>query len=198
MDEIKLKNKIQVGLTQLRKSRNVTQDKLAEMVGSNRVFIAKIESGVSNPSYDFVDKIAKALEAEVEINFKQSSSQESFAAKMQDNRKEYICVGCSHKWMSAVEHNVVQCPSCRKLQGISYADYNDAWNSSEAIILKMKASPLPPISSIKSEFPTIFKLISKSAGGTFPNPKLPLNIAMKILEQVRQKHERGCDDGGKE
>lgn len=184
-------SKIATGLAQLRKSRNVTQEKLAEMIGTNRVVIARIENGVSNPSLDFIQRIAKALNAEVEITFKSISSQEAFSTTVTNQGKEYICVDCSNRWYSKLDRPVLQCPQCHKRQGVPYSEYLKALKAIENILTAVKDSPpfrkAPPIRSVKNNAPAMFKLIRETAGGTFPSPRLPFSLIFRIYEQAREK-----------
>lgn len=49
-------------IKQSRRSRNLTQDKLAEMTGLSKSFIGCIENNTSIPSVESIVKIAEALE----------------------------------------------------------------------------------------------------------------------------------------
>jgi transcriptional regulator with XRE-family HTH domain len=51
-------------LKDLRKSRKISQAKLAEMCESSQAYIAEIEVGKKFPSPDMIEKIASALEVE--------------------------------------------------------------------------------------------------------------------------------------
>lgn len=48
--------------------RGLTQAQLAEMVGTRQPSIARLENGSSVPSLSFLDRIAKALNARIELN----------------------------------------------------------------------------------------------------------------------------------
>lgn len=50
-----------------RLSLGLTQSELAKKIGTKQSAIARFESGNANPSLDFISKIAKALNATVEI-----------------------------------------------------------------------------------------------------------------------------------
>ncbi len=52
-------------LTELRKERKMTQDKLAELSGLTRVYISGIEQGKRNVSLEVIDKLAEALEIKI-------------------------------------------------------------------------------------------------------------------------------------
>lgn len=49
--------------------RGVTQSELAKRMGTKQSAIARLESGTYNPSVDFLCKMAKALEVNLEIKF---------------------------------------------------------------------------------------------------------------------------------
>jgi DNA-binding XRE family transcriptional regulator len=54
-------------VARLRILRGLTQPQLAEMVGTRQPSIARLENGSSNPSLSFLNKIAVALNAKVEV-----------------------------------------------------------------------------------------------------------------------------------
>ena len=47
---------------------NITQEELAQRVGTQKSNISRFESGAYNPSLDFVTKVAKSLGKEVHIS----------------------------------------------------------------------------------------------------------------------------------
>jgi len=53
-----------------RARKGMTQKQLAEKVGTKQSAIARIEGGNSNPSFDFLEKITKALDSELIIQIK--------------------------------------------------------------------------------------------------------------------------------
>jgi DNA-binding XRE family transcriptional regulator len=53
----------------LRIKEHLTQEDLAEKMGTRQSAISRLESGKYNPSVDFLFRIAKALNRKVEINF---------------------------------------------------------------------------------------------------------------------------------
>lgn len=55
-------------VARLRMLRGLTQAQLAEMVGTRQPSIARLENGSSHPSLSFLNKIAAALNARVEVN----------------------------------------------------------------------------------------------------------------------------------
>ena len=54
-------------IARLRILRGLTQEQLAEKVGTKQPSIARLESGFSTPSLDFLRRVAEALDAQVEI-----------------------------------------------------------------------------------------------------------------------------------
>jgi DNA-binding XRE family transcriptional regulator len=54
-------------VARLRILRGLTQAQLAEKVGTRQPSIARLENGSSTPSISFLNKIAEALNAKVEI-----------------------------------------------------------------------------------------------------------------------------------
>jgi DNA-binding XRE family transcriptional regulator len=54
-------------IARLRISRGLTQTQLAELVGTRQPSIARLENGSSAPSISFLQKIAAALDARIEV-----------------------------------------------------------------------------------------------------------------------------------
>jgi DNA-binding XRE family transcriptional regulator len=54
-------------IARLRIQRGLTQAQLAEMVGTRQPSIARLENGSSVPSLSFLDRIARALDARIEL-----------------------------------------------------------------------------------------------------------------------------------
>ncbi|MEN6623719.1 MAG: helix-turn-helix transcriptional regulator [Smithella sp.] len=54
-------------VARLRMLRGLTQAQLAEMVGTRQPSIARLENGSSTPSLSFLNKIAAALNAKIEV-----------------------------------------------------------------------------------------------------------------------------------
>lgn len=55
-------------IARLRIQRGLTQQQLAEIVGTRQPSIARLENGTSVPSLSFLDRIAKALDARIELH----------------------------------------------------------------------------------------------------------------------------------
>jgi transcriptional regulator with XRE-family HTH domain len=54
-------------IARLRILRGLTQQQLAEKVGTKQPSIARLEGGRSTPSLDFLRRVAQALDARVEV-----------------------------------------------------------------------------------------------------------------------------------
>lgn len=57
-------------LRHLRRSRDQTQEQLAERIGRSVNFISLLEKGNTSPSFDTLEKLAQALDIEVMEFFK--------------------------------------------------------------------------------------------------------------------------------
>ena len=68
------KKKFGKHLQVLRKKRNYTQWKLAEIIGVDSKYLSRLESGYSSPSFDMLQKLAEALK--VDIEFREELEQE--------------------------------------------------------------------------------------------------------------------------
>lgn len=60
------KNSFGQKLKQIRKSKNLTQEALAELAGINEKHVSKIETGVYFPTYTTLNKILTALNLKIE------------------------------------------------------------------------------------------------------------------------------------
>jgi DNA-binding XRE family transcriptional regulator len=54
-------------IARLRIQRGLTQAQLAKMVGTRQPSIARLENGTSTPSLSFLERIATALDAQIEL-----------------------------------------------------------------------------------------------------------------------------------
>lgn len=54
-------------LRQVRKEQGMTQERLAEKVGTRKSNISRLESGRYNPSLAFLEKVAGGLGREIEV-----------------------------------------------------------------------------------------------------------------------------------
>lgn len=58
-----------VGLVDVRKKKNLTQEGLAELIGVDRSTVAKWETGIAKPLADKLVLLAKVLECKIEDLF---------------------------------------------------------------------------------------------------------------------------------
>lgn len=63
------KTKPRTSLIALRKSKGITQQALADLVGINRCFLSNVERGKHSPSLEVAYKIANALDTHIEEIF---------------------------------------------------------------------------------------------------------------------------------
>lgn len=56
-------------LIEKRIQKKMTQAQLAKKVGTKQSAISRLESGSSNPSFNFLRKVAKALGAKLKVSF---------------------------------------------------------------------------------------------------------------------------------
>lgn len=64
-----LKKKLGQKIVSLRKNKGLTQEDLAELSGYSVEFISLIERGINAPTIDGLEKLARALDVEVDIIF---------------------------------------------------------------------------------------------------------------------------------
>lgn len=50
--------------------KGLTQKELAEKIGTKQSAIARVESGEANPSFDFLEKITRALDSKLIVQIK--------------------------------------------------------------------------------------------------------------------------------
>lgn len=62
-----LESSIAQQIATLRLLRGISQNKLATLVGTQQSSISRVESGSTMPSLSFLERIAEALDADVEI-----------------------------------------------------------------------------------------------------------------------------------
>ena len=56
-------------IIEARRKKDVTQEELAEKIGTKQSVISRLESGRANPSVGFLKKLAQALNTNLEIRF---------------------------------------------------------------------------------------------------------------------------------
>ncbi|MCH4890671.1 helix-turn-helix transcriptional regulator [Acidaminobacter sp. JC074] len=68
-DALKVINEIRSELIKLRIEKGLSQKQLAELIVTKQSVISRLESGNSNPSIEFLSKIAHALGKNLHISF---------------------------------------------------------------------------------------------------------------------------------
>lgn len=66
-DEIDEQFKLAKMIISKRKEKGLTQKELAEKLNTSQSAISRLESGEYNPSFDFLNKVAQALESKLEV-----------------------------------------------------------------------------------------------------------------------------------
>lgn len=74
-------------VARLRIQRGLTQAQLAEMVGTQQPSIARLENGSSQPSLSFLQKIAEALNARMEVRLV-SEGKAPYSTQQRDEKSE--------------------------------------------------------------------------------------------------------------
>lgn len=69
-EQEKFLKKFGIRVADIRRQRNITQEKLADMVDLHRTYIGFIEQGKRNPSIGNIQRIAKALKTSLPDLFK--------------------------------------------------------------------------------------------------------------------------------
>ena len=64
------RQEVALQLRQVRKSQGMTQESLAELVGTKKSNISRLESGRYNPSLDFLVKVAGGLGQKIQVKIK--------------------------------------------------------------------------------------------------------------------------------
>lgn len=68
-EQIKLKSELMKEMVRIRKSKNMTQQMIAERTGIARPNIARMENGTYNPTVDMLVRIADGMGMRIEINW---------------------------------------------------------------------------------------------------------------------------------
>jgi len=185
------KSQIASGLAELRKSRRVTQEELAKILNTKQSVISRIENGAAIPSWEFISRIVKALNAEADISFKLLDNSEISTISHPSHDEEYICVNCLHRWESSLKQTVLQCPNCHKRQGVLFSEYTEMLEAFQKLQQAVREAPpprkAPPVKSLIKNIPPMLKMVLEGAEKTFPSPRLPVSLLFRILEQSRQK-----------
>jgi transcriptional regulator with XRE-family HTH domain len=75
-------------VARLRILRGLTQEQLAELVGTKQPGIARLESGVSTPTLSFLRKVAAALGARLEVRLVPLQEEEQVAELFGQSHRE--------------------------------------------------------------------------------------------------------------
>jgi len=67
-EKLKPRYELIAQIIDIRNQLNITQEELAQRVGTQKSNISRFESGSYNPSLDFVTKIARSLGKEIHIS----------------------------------------------------------------------------------------------------------------------------------
>jgi len=67
-DALELEYSIITQVLKKRLEKGLTQKQLAKKIGTKQSAIARLESGNSNPSIEFLEKIAKALDSKLQVS----------------------------------------------------------------------------------------------------------------------------------
>ncbi|UMZ74746.1 helix-turn-helix transcriptional regulator [Natranaerofaba carboxydovora] len=69
-DELEYLYEIKEQIIKIRNEKGLSQKELAEILGTKQSAISRLENDMYNPTVEFLNKIAKACDKELEINFK--------------------------------------------------------------------------------------------------------------------------------
>ena len=76
-------------ILRLRMEKGWSQAELAERAETKQANISRLESGLSNPSVNFLQKVAKALDADISLHIAKTPSQTIYAGVVEHGR---ICL----------------------------------------------------------------------------------------------------------
>jgi transcriptional regulator with XRE-family HTH domain len=184
-DLSELEYKTAANLIRIRKERSLTQTDLALAIKSKQAAISRIENLTSIPSLKLIEKIAKALNYEVEISFKLLAGLDTYEPVHTQTGKQYICVFCEHKWFSGLDQGLIQCPKCHKKEGIQYSLYNESLGLAKDIKDAPPLKKLPPIWKFKRRVPKMYKLVLGMVTSS-PSPKVPIKLFFKIMAKTKE------------
>jgi transcriptional regulator with XRE-family HTH domain len=77
-------------ILRLRIEKGWSQAELAESAGTKQANISRLESGLSNPSINFLQKVAKALDTTISIRFEKITVPQVNIKTEAENRSIYI------------------------------------------------------------------------------------------------------------
>ena len=73
MEQNDARHQVARQIKDVRKEQGMTQESLAELVGTKKSNISRLESGRYNPSLDFLVKVARGLGKQIQVNVKEES-----------------------------------------------------------------------------------------------------------------------------
>jgi transcriptional regulator with XRE-family HTH domain len=77
-------------ILRLRMEKGWSQAELAERAGTKQANISRLESGLSNPSVNFLQKVAKALDTSISISFENIASSKIVAKTDAKSQSIYV------------------------------------------------------------------------------------------------------------
>lgn len=82
-----LKTKLGKRIKSLRKSRNITQERLAEIINMDIISLSKIETGRNYPQPETLEKISKALNLDISrmFTFKTPATNQDYVETIKQN-----------------------------------------------------------------------------------------------------------------
>jgi len=69
-NDLEISYNLKKQIIKLRQENGLSQKELAELIGTRQSVISRLESENSNPSIKFLNKVAKALDKNLEIKFR--------------------------------------------------------------------------------------------------------------------------------
>lgn len=103
---IELRQNIILQLTKARLEKGLSQEQLAELIGTKRSNICRIESGGQNLSVDLMIKISKALDKEIKLSFEERSiPMNVYSLKLYDD--ELITFSLEEKGLEGLQVSIL-------------------------------------------------------------------------------------------
>jgi transcriptional regulator with XRE-family HTH domain len=81
-------------MLRLRMRSELTQAELANLVGTKQANISRLESGLSNPTLQFLQKVAQALGAQLSVRFEEEITEEAYSTSFSETN-----TGCSQEYL---------------------------------------------------------------------------------------------------
>jgi transcriptional regulator with XRE-family HTH domain len=88
--------KLSKTILELRNKKNITQEKLGELTGINRVIISRIERENFIPSIEQLESLARVLEFDITDMFIEKDQSSSFVALRSENMSDKSKEGLEH------------------------------------------------------------------------------------------------------